>query len=663
MRGVAASSAWLCGVALAAVAAFPLYNIDAYGHLAQGRQIATLGRVPKTDPFSFWKPEPQPWSNYEWGYDLLTWLVYDAFGPNALIMIKCVAIGATGYLLVKLATRLVPSAPSAGPIAAALVLVAAPFARIRFTVRPQLVGLLFPAVLLLAIRALYDDALSRRRVGWIWFGVGLMQVVWVNLHGSHLFGLLISVVAVFVSVRTNALKRMLVLLALQLLATACTPFGVSIVTDAVAHVFVPAYREVVIEWGPWSPGQPLYLLLAPMVMTILVLFTFQRVVRTGRFGLVYAVLCVILSAMAFRSIRFVAHELLLSAPFVAAGLAQTTWAETRSRLVAGSLAVSMVWALVLGPRLEPFVPFGFGEPRLGHAWAAAEVLEEHVEAPRIMAPMQDSWPLMFAVPDATFLVDGRVPFYGPAWVRQVTNAFSDPVALRSLLRAHDVTAVVVDHTRAAQLPAVEVLRGDPDWVLGQTQDRQSLFVRKDVAASLTPLEVVGPGFGPGRMLESDVTSQEIEREMEWVGHHRNAGALQGWLQGLRELRPMARDGNRRGIRRYLTEGEREAARQAYQVLGAATDMYPGFTTIELYRGLAALAACDLDEARTSLARAAYAGETRETALASFELVLRGGSDADRAAALDAIDGLLARPDVPEDPWLRAIRDDFDTRCP
>ncbi|MEM7437383.1 MAG: hypothetical protein AAF436_19685 [Myxococcota bacterium] len=663
MRGVAASSAWLCGVALAAVAAFPLYNIDAYGHLAQGRQIAKLGRVPKADPFSFWKSGPQPWSNYEWGYDLLTWLLYDAFGPNALIAVKCMLIGATGYLLVKLATRLVPTAPSAGPIAAAILLFAAPFARIRFTVRPQLVGLLFPAALLLAIRALYDDALSRRRVAWIWFGVGLMQVVWVNLHGSHLLGLLMTVVAASFAVGTNALKRMLVLLGVQLLATACTPFGVSIVTDAVAHVFVPAYREVVIEWGPWSPGQPLYLLLAPMAMTLLVLFTFRRVVRTGRFGLVYAVLCVVLSAMAFRSIRFVAHELLLSAPFVAAGLAQTTWAEARSRLVAGSLAVSMAWALVLSPRLEPFVPFGLGEPRLGHAWAAAEVLEEHVEAPRIMAPMQDSWPLMFAVPDATFLVDGRVPFYGPAWVRKVTNAFSDPVALQSLLRAHDVTAVVVDHTRVGQLPAVEFLRRSPDWALGQTQDRQTLFVRRDVAASFMPLEVVGPGFHPGRMLESDVTPEDVEREMAWVGNHQNAGAIQSWLEGLRALRPLARDGDRSGIRRYASEGEREAAREAYQALGTATNIYPGFTAVELYRGLAALAACDLDEARTSLARAAYAGETRETALASFELVLRGGTDAERAAALEAIDGLLARRDVPEDPWLRAIRDDFETRCP
>jgi len=95
-------SAWICAAAFFLLGAFPLYNIDAYGHLAQGRQIEALGRVPTLDPFSFWKSTPQPWSNYEWAYDLFTWLIYDRYGPNALIVIKCVLLAALGYLLVVL---------------------------------------------------------------------------------------------------------------------------------------------------------------------------------------------------------------------------------------------------------------------------------------------------------------------------------------------------------------------------------------------------------------------------------------------------------------------------------------------------------------------------------------------------------------------------------
>ncbi|MEM8607706.1 MAG: hypothetical protein AAGF92_11400 [Myxococcota bacterium] len=653
----------MTGFAMAALAAFPLYNIDAYGHLAQGREIAARGRVPNVDSFSFWKPIGQPWHNYEWGYDLLTWALYDWGGPNMLIGLKCLVVGATAYALVRLAVRLAPASPAAAPMTGALLLVMAPFARIRFTVRPQIFGFLFPALLLLGVHELYRTDASNRRKTWVLVGLSVMQVAWVNLHGSHLLGILMGGLFLAFSVRTPAFKTMLALVALQVAATACSPFGAAIVTDAISHVFSPAYREVVIEWGPWTETQPLYLLLAPAAMTLLTLLALGPVTRSSRFGLAYGVFCVVLSLMAFRSIRFVAHELLLPAPFIGAGLAARVWLRDRQNLVLGFMGASLVWALISAPRIEPFVPFGFGEPRLGHAWAVAEVLEDHVDSPRVVAPMHESWPLMFAVPDAKFLIDGRVPFYGPEWIQRVTDAFSNPAALQRLLDEYDANAVVLEHVSPRQLRALGHLSRSPDWVLAQVQDRQSLFVRADAASSFEPLQIIGPGYTPGRLLDTDVRLEDIDRELDWVGTHQNSRAIQSWVRGLRELRPLVRGGGRAGIRRYETEAEQSAARRSFEELAAASETYPGFTTIEVYRGLAALAACDLDQARTSLARAAYSGETRETALASFELVLRSSDESKRKEALAAIDGLLERDDAQGDPWLRAIRADDETRCP
>ncbi len=661
-RGVVSWSAWGCALAFFLLGAFPLYNIDAYGHLAQGRQIAELGYVPEVDLFSFWQATPQPWSNYEWAYDLLTWLVYDGLGPNALIGLKCLALAALGYLLVILAYRLSGEAMIAAPIAVAILLFFAPMARLRFTVRPQIVGLLLPAVLLVGIHAIFSPAVSTRRRTWIVAGLTGMQILWVNMHGSHLLGLLITALFLGFSFRTAAFKSMLALLALQVLATACTPFGFSIVTDAVSHVFDPAYRDIVIEWGAWSPDHPLYLLLGPALAALLVLMSMRPVIRSGRFGTAYAVFCVVLSLMAFRSLRFVAHQLLLSVPLIAAGIAQMRWARNLHRVALVAAGAAVAWAAFMAPRLEPFVPFGFGEPRLGHAWAAADVLNDHVRNPRILAPIQDSWPLMFAVHDGRFLIDGRVPFYGPELIREVTDSFGDPLAFQELLARYDVNAVVVDHTRSGQAPAVEFLRRSPQWLLGQVQDRQSLYVRKDAAGSLQPLEVVGPGYHPGLLVEPSAADADIERELRRVGHHQNSKAIQGWLEGLRLLRPLARDGDRAGVRRYQSEDERKAARSAYAALTRAAEVYPGFTSIELYRGMAALAACDLDEARDAFARAAYSGETRETALASLELVLRGGDEDQWRAAVAEIEALLTHPPGREDPWLVAIRQGADLRC-
>jgi hypothetical protein len=655
-------SAGGCAAAFFGLGAFPLYDLDAYGHLAQGRQIAELGRVPTVDLFSFWKPTPQPWSNYEWGYDLATWVIYDHFGPNALIVIKCLLLAACGYVLVLLADRLAKGAELAAPLAAALLILFAPLARIRFTVRPQIVGLMFPAVLLLGISGLFSDQTPRHSRRWIILALGLMHVVWVNTHGSHLLGVLISVLFLAFSIGTVAFASMLALLALQMVATACTPFGVDIVTDAVAHVLRPEYRELVTEWGPWSPEHPLYLLLGPMLAALLTLVAMRPVTRSSRYGLAYGVFCVVVSIMAFRSMRFVDH-VLFTAPFVAAGVAQFEWIRGLRRTVALAVGLAAVWAVVVAPRLEPFVPFGFGEPRLGHAFALAEAINEHIEGPRILAPIQEAWPLMFAVPGGRFLVDGRVPFYGADFIRKVTNSFGDPDALSRLLESYDVDTVVVDHTRADQLAAVEHLWRSPHWLLGQVQDRQSLFIRRGRAPSMAPLQVIGPGYRVARLLDPEVVDSEIEDEAQRVGHHQNSKAIQGWIQGLRSLRPMARDGARAGVRLYRTEEERSAARRGYRALSDAAEVYPGFTTIELYRAMAAMAACDELQAREALGRARYSRETRETMLVAIELDLRTGDEARRAAARAQLERLLAHPGARSDPWVAAIAGDTEARCP
>ncbi len=59
--------------------------------------------------------------------------------------------------------------------------------------------------------------------------------------------------------------------------------------------------------------------IALVLAAVLVLLAMRPVTRSGRFGLAYGVFCVVLSVMAFRSIRFVAHDLLFTAPFIAAG--------------------------------------------------------------------------------------------------------------------------------------------------------------------------------------------------------------------------------------------------------------------------------------------------------------------------------------------------------
>jgi hypothetical protein len=270
---------------------------------------------------------------------------------------------------------------------------------------------------------------------------------------------------------------------------------------------------------------------------------------------------------------------------------------------------------------------------------------------------------MFAGPEGRFLIDGRVPFYGPEFIRKVTDSFGDPAALDALLTRFDVNTVVVDHTRADQAPAVRYLWRSPHWQLGQVQDRQSLFVRVGAAPSMIPLEIIGPGFEVGRLLDPAVSDADIEREQGLVGDHPSAKAISGWIRGLRLLRPLARDGGGAGIRMAETTDEQADAQAAYGALSEAAEVYPGFTSIELYRAMAAMAACDRQQAQEALGRALYSGQTRESTLVALELALRTGGEAQRAGAEAHLQRLRGRPQGAHDPWLAAIAKDAQTRCP
>jgi len=662
-RGLPSWSAWASALAFFLSGLFPLFNADAYGHLAQGRQIAALGRVPKVDLFSFWKPAPQPWNNYEWAYDWVTWMVYDHLGASTLVLLKCAALGLLGYLLVVLASRLALGAELAGPLALAGLLIVLPIVRFRFTTRPQVVGLLFLAILLLGIRAFFSDRESAQRKGWILAGLTLLQLVWVNAHGSHLLGVTISAIFAVLSIRTNAFRWMLGLLALQGVATACTPFGLAIATDAIAHVLDPQYRELVVEWGPWSPRDPLRLLIAPIAAALLVLLAMRPVTRSSRFGLAYAVFCVLLSLMAFRSLRFVGHQLLFCAPFIAAGISLVPSLATLRRTAPAAVACAAVVSAVWMTRLVPALGFGLGEAKDAYPWASGEVIERFVGHPRILASIEDSWFLMFAAPSAKLLIDGRVPFYGPDMIRRVGQSFADVHLLAQELRELDVNVVVIDHTRSDHIPATEHLSRRAEWALGFVEDGHSLFIRRDVAPALDPFEIVGPGYRPGRLLDSRVSDADVTREGERLGSQLNTSVIHAWHEGLELLRPLARDGDRAGIRMHRSDTEKARARAAYERISVAANRFPGFTTIELFRSMAALSACDVVEAREALGRAMYSGQTRASTLVSLELSLRAGSKPDRSAALAQLRRLRMHPESGDDPWVAAIEREVGIRCP
>jgi hypothetical protein len=269
---------------------------------------------------------------------------------------------------------------------------------------------------------------------------------------------------------------------------------------------------------------------------------------------------------------------------------------------------------------------------------------------------------MFAAPSAKLLIDGRVPFYGPQMIRQVAESFSNRESFAELLARYEPNTIVIDHTRADHIPATEYLGGNDEWGLVFVEDGHSLFVRRQ-AARIGPFRVIAAGYRTGGLLEPRFRDAEIRAEATRLNGKPNTTAMQAWHQGIELLRTLARDGDRAGIRKHANRGEQRLARASYGRLSIAAQAFPGFTTIELYRAMAALSACDVAPAREALARATYGGRTRETSLVALEISLRAGDESERAAGMAQLQQLLAEPRTESDPWVRAIAADAGVRCP
>jgi hypothetical protein len=149
---------------------------DLWWHLAGGREIVQTGTIWLRDDWSFSEAGSR-WHNHEWLADLLFYAWVQLFGVPSLVVWKWLILLVTFGLLQRVLGRVSGSPPAAllGAVFAAAV--AAPF----LDLRPQLYTLLAVAVLL-------NIALRRHPRPW---ELALLFLLWVNLHGGFLFGLML----------------------------------------------------------------------------------------------------------------------------------------------------------------------------------------------------------------------------------------------------------------------------------------------------------------------------------------------------------------------------------------------------------------------------------------------------------------------------------------
>lgn len=227
---------------------------DLWVALGCGRYILSHG-VTSTDPFSF-NTVPGTWINQNWLSHVLFTLLQRGLGLDSLGIWKIIVAIAIGWIVASTARALGASRGVSALCAVAMALMGRPF----YDVRPNLHTILLAAIL---IRWL--AGYGRRTLHQCW-PVPVLFILWANLHGGFLFGI-VALLAASVTLAASAtlaarrtrLRRqeirwpVLTLVPLAgLAATIVSPYGITNLTHPYVITMGPdaSYWRQVKEWMP-----------------------------------------------------------------------------------------------------------------------------------------------------------------------------------------------------------------------------------------------------------------------------------------------------------------------------------------------------------------------------------------------------------------------------
>ena len=311
----------------------PQVDPDAWWHIAIGKRILASGAIPRVEPFS-WLTEGAPFVAHSWSWDVVLAGASGAgmAGTSLVMLPVSAAIVGVSWVLTGLA------APGIAPVARAfLVLTAVAMSLPQWAPRSQTLDMLF----VLCVAVIVAGYLRRGSRTWL-LALPLIGVLWANLHGSAILGLvallIIALVAVPIGERWGTWPRRpvgpLVMAGLAAVAAAClNPYGPALLAYPLDREVASAFSADIIEWRSPDFGAR-ELVFARIVLASLLLLA-AAWPRRGRdpFLLLAAAAW---TFAALGAVRFlpIAAFLMVAAAAPAFGPALTRWLGGRGQAVA-----------------------------------------------------------------------------------------------------------------------------------------------------------------------------------------------------------------------------------------------------------------------------------------------------------------------------------------
>ena len=463
-------------VALAVLTVGARFNDpDLWWHLRTGQIIWTDRAIPRTDLLSF-STGQYPWVPHEWLSQLSMFIAWRAGDYPGLMLWFCMAVAAV-LVIQYTACSLYCGNPRVAFLGA---LVTWFFATIGLAIRPHLLGF---ALLVCEMLILH---LGRSRDRRWFFLLPPLFAVWVNSHGSFLFGMIVLAVVLVsgsfnVSVgllvsRPLDRERRVALLwaaALSVLALFANPVGWPLLAYPLRTIFDRRMQlDAVTEWQKLSFDDVRAFGLLALAGAILLI---ALVRRTALYVDEIALLAVAF-AMAILHQRLLFAWGIIAAPILCRQLADT-WnqpspAGDKPLLSAILIAASLGVAIAAFPTRSELV----SQVQRGNPVQAVDFIRTARLPGRMLNEYVYGGYLSWALPERKVFIDGRADVY--AW----TGVFADYGAWAAL---REDPNRLLDHygidwcLLSQSAPLARVMRYLPGWSERYSDSQSVIFARSD----------------------------------------------------------------------------------------------------------------------------------------------------------------------------------------
>ncbi len=446
----------------------PALDPDLGWHLRTGQLILATHSIPTADPYSFTR-RGAPWVEHEWLWQVAV-AVVDWIGGHTAIVLANGAAVALVLALIYLRLRdqhVAPAFAAAGTGVALTNLV------IYAEARPGTVVAVFSAIFLFAFER------YKRTGDWRWLALAPASgLLWANMHGSYILGLLLcgvyGLASLWESRRWRSLAPWLATFGACAATSLLNPLGMGLYRFTLGASQLSFNRQFIFEWQPPDFRLATF---APVLATLGLLLAVPAFFRVAPRGRAQQLLLVAGSIATIESQQFILFFAVVAAPAIGDMLDQAFEGRGIRDLSAASgsaLGLALLALALMGPATH-LTPAAY---RLAMAENYPVDAVDFVERQQLQGPMWNEFDwggyLIGALPRVPVFADGRTEMYGNDFELQAAHVGFGSTPPGPIFEEYGINFALV---KAGSALATE-LQAMPGWREAYRDKVAAVYVRE-----------------------------------------------------------------------------------------------------------------------------------------------------------------------------------------